>query len=358
VYDRAVDSVVLIDADEKAGTGFFFFEPKYVATALHVVDNADAIIVKTSSGERLRGRVVAYEREYDVAIVELERAAEGVRPLEAQRSATVGEDVAVIGHPFSKLAHQIPQLRGLLEWSLSQGIVGAVSGSWLQTDAAVNPGNSGGPVLNARGQVLGVVSAKLNEAQGIGMIARIKRVEALLDQIGHREPPRELVTFEAFELAFLVHWAEAPLNGFGVGAGARIAKRFPLHARVGFVSGSAVVDDPTVLATELDRFAGELSGGYALALSSHVSLAAELGAAVFFDRERSTSFRFDGAATCPEPPCLVAGQVLHSQQSDWAALPMLALALDWSPLRLGYAYQLDVSGEGKSQHRALVAITF
>lgn len=57
--------------------------------------------------------------------------------------------VAVLGHPYADLSRIVPQLRGLLNWSLTQGIVGAASESWIQTDAAVNPGNSGGPFWRA-----------------------------------------------------------------------------------------------------------------------------------------------------------------------------------------------------------------
>ncbi|HKO92465.1 MAG TPA: trypsin-like peptidase domain-containing protein, partial [Polyangiaceae bacterium] len=142
LYDRVVDSVVLIEADERDGTGFVFSRPDYVVTALHVVDDVDSILVQTSHGERLPAKILSYSRPYDVALLQLERTPVDVRPLEPQHSARVGEKVAVVGHPFSNLARSVPQLRGLLNWSMSEGIVGAVSGSWLQTDAAVNPGNS------------------------------------------------------------------------------------------------------------------------------------------------------------------------------------------------------------------------
>jgi trypsin-like peptidase len=358
VYDRSVDAVVLIESDERTGCGFFFRDSRHVVTALHVVDDVDAIRVRTASGARVNARVVAYSRLHDLALLELEQAAVGVPVLSPAKSARVGEPVAVIGHPFSNLARSLPQLRGLLEWSLSQGIVSAVSGSWLQTDAAVNPGNSGGPALNAEGQVLGVVSAKLSEGQGIAMIARISRVEPLFERIDQEPPPRQVVRWDKLEVAFLVQWAEAPLNGFGLGGGVRLWKDYPVQLRAGFVTGDVPPEAPTVLSSTLDRLTLELSAGYALALGSTLSLSAQLGAALLADRRRDTSLAIDAPIVCAETPCVVAGEVQRSTEHDVGLLPMVALALDLGPVRAGYAYQLDLTSAGHSQHRALLALTF
>ncbi len=135
--------------------------------------------------------------------------------------------MVVIGHPFSGLEYQVHELRGLLNWSMTQGVVSAVSGSWLQTDAAINPGNSGGPIVNERGQLLGVVSATLSQAQGISLAARVGRLAELLPQIGRQSPPRHVWLYDGMELGFVVQGANDIIQGVSLGAGMRLLKALP-----------------------------------------------------------------------------------------------------------------------------------
>jgi len=358
VYAAALDSVVLIDADAGSGTGFCFHDPNYVLTALHVVEGASRIVVQSVHGQRTGAVISAYSHESDLALLRLERAFEGMRPLEPEYRAEVGERVAIVGHPFSSLAHHIPQLRGLLNWSLSRGIVGAVSIAWLQTDAAVNPGVSGGPVLNEQGRVLGVVSARLRDADGIGMASRIRRAELLLGRLDQGPPPPRLLRLDLLELAFLIQWAPSPLNGVGVGAGWRLLERYPLQARLGYLAGSVPSDTATVLHEDLNRFEGELTLGYALPLSQRLSVSAVLGASLGRDHTTRTSLRWDGPSTCPEPPCLIAGTVVHDEDVHWRAWPLAGLNIDFAPLRLGYAFEWAPARDVSSQHRLLLGFIF
>ena len=82
VYEQVADSVVLIETEYGTGSGFFFHDSRLVATALHVVDDADTIVVGASDGRRQLGHVVAYSRKHDVALVELEQAMPSARVLE------------------------------------------------------------------------------------------------------------------------------------------------------------------------------------------------------------------------------------------------------------------------------------
>jgi hypothetical protein len=358
VYERSVDSVVLVEAGDSTGTGFCFYSPAYVLTALHVVERAPHISVQAETGERTRATIAAYSREHDVAMLRLARPLEGVRPLEPQHTVNVGERVAIVGHPFSSLARRVPQLRGLLNWSVSGGFVGAVSGSWVQTDAAMNPGNSGGPVLNASGQVLGVVSARLRDAEDIGLVSRIRTAEKLLVNLDQGPPEPELARFERLELALLVQAGEGTLTGFGLGAGLRLVEHFPVQARLGFLHGAVPSDVSTVLHREVNRYYSELSGGYALTVSARFTLSALAGAALALDDQRDVSFRPDELASCGEPPCLVAGEILKTTDKNWRWWPLVGLAVDFAPLRVGYAFEPAVTEAETSQHRILLAFTF
>ncbi|HEY3255789.1 MAG TPA: trypsin-like peptidase domain-containing protein [Polyangiaceae bacterium] len=358
VYEQVVDSVVLIETEFGTGSGFFFHSPQLIATALHVVDDADTIVVQVSSGRRQRGRVVAYSRKYDLALVQLEHAAADARVLEPVEGAIdIGQPVVVIGHPFSGLEYQVHELRGLLNWSLTQGVVSAVSGSWLQTDAAINPGNSGGPVVNERGQVLGVVSATLSQAQGISLATRVVRLTELLSQIGTQPAPRHLWRFDGMELGFVFQGASDVIEGVSLGAGMRLLKHVPVRLRLGLLAGSVQPSRADVVATRLVRGVAEASGGYALSLGAF-ELSPYLGGALFYDHVRDSSLRIDASVPCTAPPCLVDGKVVESSQGRVRFLPMAGASLDVGSLRLDYAYQLAIAQSIDSQHRVLVAFTF
>jgi hypothetical protein len=354
VYDRSVESVVLLEAGEKVGSGFCFSSPRHVLTALHVVDDARGVLVRMASGARYRARVVTFSEEHDLALLELEAAAEPLRPLEAKRGASVGEPVAVIGHPFAHLARVEPRLRGLLEWSLSEGVVGAVSGSWLQTDAALNPGISGGPVLTQDGRVIGVVSARLNDAQNIGMISRIGRAQDLLEQPARGAPARRVLDLGKAEVGVVVQWGEQTLTGVEGGLGLRFFDAIVLDGRAGFLYGPAEPDETTILSSQLRRFMLEAALGYAWEPTARTSLWLELGLAAARDRQTDTRFQSDAAASCAEPPCLTAGSVLTSSSVRWRLWPMAVANLDWGPVRASYALQLD----DPLQQRLIMAFAF
>jgi S1-C subfamily serine protease len=358
VYEQVADSVVLIETEYGTGSGFFFRDGRLVATALHVVDDAETIIVGTSDGRRQLGRVVAYSRLHDLALVQLEFAPPRARVLEPFTGVVeIGQPVVVIGHPFSGLEEQVPELRGLLNWSMTQGVVSAVAGSWLQTDAAINPGNSGGPIVNERGQVLGIVSATLSAAQGISVAARVHRLGELLRQIGTQPPPRHTWRFDGMELAFVAQVSDDSVEGVSLGTGMRLLKHFPFRLRLGYLAGSVEPDQATIVATRLQRFTTELSAGYAFMIG-RVELSPYLGGAFFYDNERNSVLRIDTPTVCTHPPCVVDGKVVHSNEGHFRVLPMAGLSLDVGSLRLGYAYQLALGMSIESQHRILVGLTF
>jgi hypothetical protein len=360
VYEQVAVSVVRIQTEVGTGSGFFFYSRRHVATALHVVDDADTIIVGMSDGRRLEGRVVAYSRENDLALIELQADVPDARLLEAyQGPIDVGEPVAIIGHPFSDLTHTSKRLRGLLNWSLSQGVVGAVSESWLQTDAAINPGNSGGPMVNARGQLLGVVSAKLTDAQGIGLAARGDRLTELIGRIGWSGPPRQAWKLDKVELGFVLHIAADganTINGFSLGGGAILQKRYPIRLRASYLAGDIDGATPTILTTHLERFATELTFGYAVSLTERIEFSPEFGAALFYDHKGNAGLEVD--SRCTDLPCTVQGRVVRSNEGALRFLPQAGITLEGGFFRVSYAFQLDLQHLVDGNHRVLVGVGF
>jgi serine protease Do len=134
------------------GSGFLISADGYVMTNHHVVDGADEIFVTLPDRREFKGRVVGSDQRTDVALVKVEATGLPVLKIGDPGRLKVGEWVLAIGSPFN------------LQSTVTQGIVSAKGREtgellpFIQTDAAVNPGNSGGPLLNMRGEVVGINS--------------------------------------------------------------------------------------------------------------------------------------------------------------------------------------------------------
>ena len=136
------------------GSGFLIDPNGLIVTNAHVVEDADWLQVRLADGRRFTGKVVGQDARVDLALVRIEGATNlPTLPIGDSNRVRVGEFVLVLGHPFG------------LEQSVSFGIVSrkgapltvaAPGVDFIQTDAAVNPGNSGGPLVNMAGQVVGV----------------------------------------------------------------------------------------------------------------------------------------------------------------------------------------------------------
>lgn len=183
IYAGARDSVVLIKTESATGAGFFVANRRQIATAYHVVSEAKSLTIQLRSGAELKARLTRYNEDQDLALLELERPADDIQPLPLRlaQDFVIGEPVVVIGHPFASMTRDDDDLKGLLTWTVTAGVLGAVGEDVLQTDAAINPGNSGGPVLDAQGKVVGVVSAQLRNANNVGFAVKIDRLQTLIE---------------------------------------------------------------------------------------------------------------------------------------------------------------------------------
>ncbi|MBR4906105.1 MAG: trypsin-like peptidase domain-containing protein [Clostridia bacterium] len=177
-----------------SGSGFVYTENGYVITNQHVVEGAAALKVSMPNGETVDALLVGSDIQTDVAVLKIEADGLKALPIGDSASARVGEFVLAIGDPISA-----DELSG----SVTFGIVSALSreiniegfvNEYLQTDAAVNPGNSGGPLINMRGEVIGVTSAKYTSAgvdeygqnissEGIGFALPINNVMEIVQSI-------------------------------------------------------------------------------------------------------------------------------------------------------------------------------
>ena len=159
------DSVRYIRAvDEICGSAFVVTADGYVVTNSHVLSGARQAVVGTYDGQQQEAAVVADDPESDLALLKLPGAGYPFASFASSATLGLGEDLVILGYPLC-----------LDTLTVTRGILSARHPDWLQTDAAANPGNSGGPAFSLGGGVIGVTNAKL------GGVARVESVNLLLD---------------------------------------------------------------------------------------------------------------------------------------------------------------------------------
>lgn len=163
---------------EGLGTGFIFSEDGYILTNYHVISSSDQISIMFSDNTTAKAKIVNYDKNLDLAVIKIQGDVKvpGLVELGDSGSLQVGESVVAIGNPLGKE----------LSNTVTSGIISAVNrkikaqdGSeqtYLQTDAAINSGNSGGPLLNVYGQVIGINSAKISGGDSTGENASVEGI--------------------------------------------------------------------------------------------------------------------------------------------------------------------------------------
>ncbi len=169
---------VLPRVAEGAGSGVIFAPDGYILTNSHVVDDARRITVTLADGRDQPGELVGSDPATDVAVVRIAPPAD--RPLAIAQLGDsdrlqVGQLVVAIGSPIGLQSTVTAGIVSALHRTLP-GYSGALIEDIIQTDAAVNPGNSGGPLVNSRGEVVGINVATAAQAQGLSFAIPIKTV--------------------------------------------------------------------------------------------------------------------------------------------------------------------------------------
>ena len=198
IYRRAAPGVVQVtvrgadpfsgqQGEQGLGSGFVIDKAGHIVTNFHVIDGADEVAVNFSGDDDVRARVVGSDPSTDIAVLRIDTPARALTalPLGNSDGVRVGDPVVAIGNPFG------------LERSASSGIVSALQRELrspagfaidrvIQTDAAINRGNSGGPLLNGRGHVIGVNTAIFTPSGGnvgIGFAIPINTVRDVVAEL-------------------------------------------------------------------------------------------------------------------------------------------------------------------------------
>jgi S1-C subfamily serine protease len=170
-----------------SGSGFVIDNAGHIITNYHVIEGARKVEVNFSGEDRMDAKVIGSDPSTDIAVLEIDAQARALRslPLGDSDSVNVGDAVIAIGNPFS------------LERTVTAGIVSALQrritapdgfaiDEVIQTDAAINHGNSGGPLLNANGEVIGVnaqIETETGGNVGIGFAIPINTVKEVVSQL-------------------------------------------------------------------------------------------------------------------------------------------------------------------------------
>jgi serine protease Do len=163
-----------------SGSGFIIDREGYILTNHHVIESAQRITVTLADGRSFRGEVVGADPAIDVALLKISGAQDlPEAPLGNSDDLRVGEWVCAIGNPLGYV-HSVTV--GVVSF-IGRKLFDASLDDYIQTDAAINFGNSGGPLINMRGQVIGINSAVSSRTSSIGFAVPINQAVAILPQL-------------------------------------------------------------------------------------------------------------------------------------------------------------------------------
>jgi S1-C subfamily serine protease len=215
VYKKALSSVVNITStavsfdffygavpSQGQGSGFILDKQGHILTNNHVIDNAQKVEVTLSDKHHYKAKVIVVDKNHDLALIQIDAPNLVPATLSESKALIVGQRVYAIGNPFG------------LSGTMTRGIISAIRSirgpngnpieDAIQTDAAVNPGNSGGPLLNSRGEVIGITTLiasnnGVDQSAGIGFAIPIdsaKQVLSDFEKYGRiRRPSLDVVIF-------------------------------------------------------------------------------------------------------------------------------------------------------------------
>lgn len=166
------------------GSGVIISDDGRILTAAHIVQTADAVLVEFSDGEKIRANVISSEPAADLALLKLESPPENLQPaiLGDSDKVKIGEEVIIISNPYG-FKHTLTAGHISARYSGKELGDAFSRGEFLQTDATINRGSSGGPVFNASAEVIGIVShleTKSGGSEGLGFLVTSNSAQKLM----------------------------------------------------------------------------------------------------------------------------------------------------------------------------------
>jgi serine protease Do len=181
IIEQAIEGVVTIKTDVAQGTGFLITDNGYIVTNAHVLSGAHYANIYTYDGSKHSADLIGYDLNMDIALLKIDGSFNKL-VLGDSDNVKIGEKVIAIGNPLG------------LSFTATEGIISARdrTGSnnlqyYFQTDVSLNPGNSGGPLINTAGEVIGINNFKISGAENIGFALESKYIEQAVNDISQNE---------------------------------------------------------------------------------------------------------------------------------------------------------------------------
>ena len=168
IYAQNVDAVVAISnqTENSSGSGFVISEDGYVVTNYHVVEGGTELIVITNSGKKYAASLVGYDSANDMAVLKVQAEGLPYVKLGSSDDLIVGDQVVAIGNALGELTNTLTV--GYVSAVDRDITTGGAMMNMIQTDVAINSGNSGGPLFNMKGEVVGITTAKYSGTSNSG----------------------------------------------------------------------------------------------------------------------------------------------------------------------------------------------
>ncbi len=188
VIEKVIKSVVTIRTDVSQGSGFIIASGGYVVTNAHIMEGATAANIITYDGKTHVVTKIGEDSEMDIILLRISNQSYSPLLLEDSDSVQIGEKVIAIGNPLG------------LQFSVSEGIVSGVNrqgtnglNAYIQTDASLNPGNSGGPLIDVNGKVIGINNFKISGSENIGFALESNYIKDAINGISQAKYSKDLI---------------------------------------------------------------------------------------------------------------------------------------------------------------------
>ena len=179
IIEDVIKDVVSVRTDKSAATGFIVDSRGYIVTNFHVIQGASFVNVQTYDGSSHDATVIGVDQNYDLALLKIGGLYDKLE-LADINDVQIGEKVIAIGNPLG------------LSFTVTEGIVSAIhrkgpngQNDYIQTDVTLNPGNSGGPLIDKEGKVIGINNFKIGGAESLGFALESNIIKERVNQIAN-----------------------------------------------------------------------------------------------------------------------------------------------------------------------------